>query len=179
MEASEKVIDVYLKTELKAFTINNIKLKYNKEIDFLAIDYKFKRYHIESSISTSNIFSKLTNKLLDATTEKAHRRRCLEYFEKEKFNHPFVTEKLKEFNFKNNNYKKVIVTWSVKEQAVIQEAKSKGIEIWFFKEILKKVFKNTNINQYLSDEQRIFQLIGKWLKEEKLVKPYFWEYINE
>lgn len=179
MEASEKVIDVYLKTELKAFTINNIKLKYNKEIDFLAIDYSFKRYHIESSISTSSIFSKLTNNPLDSTTEKAHRRRCLEFFEKEKFNHPLVIEKLKEFNFVGNNYKKIIVTWSVKEQSVIEEVKNKGIEIWFFKDILKKVFKNTNINEYLSDEQRIFQLIGKWFKEDKLVNQDFWKHISE
>jgi len=46
MEPSERIIDIYLKTKLKAFVISNIKLQNNKEVDFIAIDVNGLKYHI-------------------------------------------------------------------------------------------------------------------------------------
>jgi len=174
MEPSERIIDVYLKTKLNAFTISNIKLQNNKEIDFIAIDVNGLKYHVESSISISSHFSKLTNIPLNQINDKANRRRSLEFFQKEKFYHPIVIKKLKEFNFINDNYKKIIVTWSVKDDSVIEAAAKMGVEIWFLKDLLNYIFQNiSKIEQYVPDEERLFQLISRWLKEENLLKKNF------
>ena len=71
-----------MKTKLKAFVISNIKLQNNKEVDFIAIDVNGLKYHIESSISISSHFAKLTNIPLSLLKDKSNKRRSLEFFQK-------------------------------------------------------------------------------------------------
>jgi hypothetical protein len=66
METTEKIVEAYVRYIKKWFTIPNIKCDGQMEIDLLAIDTsspsRIQRYHIESGISISGSYSKLTCK---------------------------------------------------------------------------------------------------------------------
>jgi len=61
METTEKIVEAYVRYVLNWATIPNIRCKGQLEIDLLAIDpVKLDRYHIETSVSSSSAFSRLT-----------------------------------------------------------------------------------------------------------------------
>src|SRR5262249_32719706 len=63
METTEKIIECYVRHVLRWATIPNIKCDGQYEIDLIAIDpVNLERYHIESSVSASKGFSRLTAK---------------------------------------------------------------------------------------------------------------------
>lgn len=65
METTEKIVESYCRYVKGWFTIPNIKCPGQYEIDLLAVDTSnpsFKRYHIESGVSISGAYSKLTGK---------------------------------------------------------------------------------------------------------------------
>jgi hypothetical protein len=101
--------------------MTNIKCKGGKEIDLLAINPKtLERYHVEARVST-------TFKLkLRATYSKKGRcyKNGVDYFLKEKFNHPFILEKIHEL-FNSKDYSKVLIVWDVESKNVIKEAERK------------------------------------------------------
>jgi hypothetical protein len=65
METTEKIVEAYVRYVKGWFTIPNIKCKGQLEIDLLTIDLSdsdaARRYHIESGVSISGGFSRLTN----------------------------------------------------------------------------------------------------------------------
>src|SRR5262245_40021312 len=66
METTEKIIECYVRYVLRWATIPNIKCDGQYEIDLIAIDpVNLERYHIESSVSASKGFSRLTAKIFD------------------------------------------------------------------------------------------------------------------
>src|SRR5262249_16552347 len=105
------------------------------EIDLLAVDpVTHDKYHIESSVSASKGFSRLTAKAFDPGDMKvrvkiASARRTLGYFRDRKFIAPGITSRLHEYGFKDGEYKKVIVTWGWTDDAK-READDAGIELW-------------------------------------------------
>ena len=159
MEASEKIVEAYMRAVKNCLTIANIKCWKNKEIDLLAIDPKGKRYHVESSIKTSTKFSRLTDRKLADTKDKASQRMTLEFFEKEKFNHYIIVRTLEEYGFVSGNYEKVIVAMRVSPE-VEKKALSKGIQIWRFAPLIFELSDSTHRSEYLSGEERIFQLMN-------------------
>ncbi len=66
METTEKIVESYCRYVKGWFTISNIKCSGQLEIDLLAVeassDKGIKRYHIESGVSISVAYSKLTAK---------------------------------------------------------------------------------------------------------------------
>ena len=66
METTERIVEAYVRYVKGWFTIPNIKCKGQMEIDLLAVDISnpknISRYHIESGVSISGAYSKLTNK---------------------------------------------------------------------------------------------------------------------
>jgi hypothetical protein len=84
METTEKIVETYVRYVLTWATIPNIRCKGQLEIDLLAIDpVKLDRYHIETSVSSSNAFSRLTAGVFDPQrlkerTQKPKMRRTLE-----------------------------------------------------------------------------------------------------
>lgn len=84
--------------------MTNIRLKMGKEIDLLVINPRTaEKFHVESRIATGAGF-KL--RLKDTTTSSGRpHRRGVDFFYKEKFNHPIVAEVRRIFG--DSNYRKV------------------------------------------------------------------------
>ena len=175
METTEKIVESYVRYIKNWFTLPNIKCNGQKEIDLLAIDTtisnRIKRYHIETSVSVSQSYSKLTTKQfskedLKLRLKKAGQRRTLGHFTEHKFGGQDVLNKLKMYGFKNNNYSKIIVTWGWNDD-VPKAAKKEGITLWDFKKMLKEIADNTRSNRtyFIDDTMRTLQLMTKSLSE--------------
>lgn len=173
METTEKVVEAYVRYVMGWATIPNIKCRGQYEIDLLAIDPKTgDKYHIESGVSVSDGFSKLTAKPYDAVLMKvrgqtAVQRRTLGYFAERKFAAPGVVEALAKYGFEPGGYQKVIVSWGW-EKVVEAEAEAKGIQLWHFADILNtiaKTFKKTK-GYFTDDTLRTLQLFAMATKNE-------------
>lgn len=146
METTEKVVEAYVRYVKRWATIPNIKCDGQYEIDLLAIDPKTgAKYHIESGVSVSGGFSKLTAKPYDAELIKvrvhqAGQRRTLGYFAERKFSAPGIVTALAEYGFAQGNYQKIIVSWDC-DSAVEAEAEAQGIKVWNFQGLLKEIAK--------------------------------------
>ncbi len=160
METTEKIVECYCRYVNGWFTIPNIKCEGQKEIDLLAVDAttdKCQRYHIESGVSISGNFSKLTAdefsiEKLRTRTKQAGQRRTIGYFIENKFKPQGVLSKLEKFGFKGTNYTKVIVTWGYEPEAKTQ-ADRESILLWDFREILKEIGATCRNNStYFSDD---------------------------
>jgi hypothetical protein len=170
METTEKIVEAYVRYIKGWFTIPNLKCDGQKEVDLLAVDVSSKksvrRYHIETSVSISGSFSKLTNKPFSADAykipvRKAEQRRTLGYFMKRKFEDPHVLRKIKEYGFVPGNYQKIIVSWGFKED-VHDAALNAGINLWDLEEKLEEIailFKK-NKAHFVDDTMRTLQLMA-------------------
>lgn len=125
-------------------TIPNIRCKGQYEIDLLAIDpITYARYHIESGVSVSGSYSKLTANPyspddLKIRLKTAGQRRTIGYFVDRKFGHPGVKQTLKKFGFEDENYAKVIVSWGWNND-VPDQAKRFGVELWDFRCLIREI----------------------------------------
>lgn len=175
METTEKIVEAYARYVLGYFTLPNIKCAGQMELDLLAIDVsnprKIVRYHIESGVSISGSYSKLTNDPFSADDLKVRlktsgQRRTLGYFTERKFKAPGVLKKLDELGFVKAGYKKVVVTWGW-EKDVPAAAKTAGVELWDFREILGKIAKksSTGTSYFTDDTMRTCQLMALALEK--------------
>ena len=147
METTEKIVEAYVRDVKGWFTLPNIKCEGQWEIDLLAVDAcdsaSVRRYHIESGISISGGFSRLTNKPFSPTDLKVRvkqpsQRRTLGYFTERKFSGPGIDAKLKAYGFTPGNYTKVIVSWGW-EKDVPDAAGHAGVVLWDFQEIVREI----------------------------------------
>ena len=144
METTERIVEAYVRYVKGWATIPNIKCTGQFEIDLLAIDpITSDRYHIESGVSVSGPFSKLTAKpfsreALKQRGKQAGQRRTVGYFVERKFGEPKVIEKLEDYGFVQGNYTKVIVSWGW-EEAAAQEAKKADVLLWDFRNLMKEI----------------------------------------
>lgn len=171
METTEKIVEAYVRYVKGCLTLPNIKCGGQLEIDLLAIkpvgQTQMKRYHIESGVSISGSFSKLTNKPYSAAdakirTKTAAQRRTLGYFVEKKFGDPYITAELAKYGFVQGNYQKIIVSWDW-NQDVISVAQEVGIELWDFKEILREIaeISSSGKSYFTDDTMRTLQLMAK------------------
>jgi len=171
METTEKIVEAYCRYVKNWFTLPNIKCEGQFEIDLLAIDVTnledTKRYHIESSISISTGFSKLTAKpfsleLLRQRSHQAEQRHTIDFFIRRKFDAPEILATLVTFGFKPGNYQKVIVSWDYTPEAKTR-ADNKGILLWDFHDLLKEIAEiSSNGRTYFTDDTlRTLQLFQK------------------
>jgi hypothetical protein len=144
VETTERIVEAYVRYIKGWATIPNIKCQGQYEIDLIAIDpLTGDRYHIESGISVSGSFSKLTNKpygddLIKIRVKQAGQRRTVGYFEERKFRAPEVLGTLESYGFKSGRYKKVVVSWGWTNEAEA-EARRLGIELWHFPDLLAEI----------------------------------------
>jgi len=147
METTEKIVEAYCRYVKNWFTLPNIKCEGQHEIDLLAIDViapvEISRFHIESSISISNVFSKLTAKpfaleLLHDRVQQPAQRRTVDFFAERKFGAPHILAKLETYGFRPGNYRKIIVSWDWMREAEAR-ATAQGIELWGFRDILNEI----------------------------------------
>lgn len=126
LEPEVSLIEKYLQTVRKCFTMTNIRCKGRKEIDLLAVDPKTGEiFHVESHV--------WTNRRLNSTELK-------ELVDK-KFSDPEVKEKVTEF-FGESDYRKWLV---VSPQNVNQElneyARKLGIEIKYIELMVRTIMR--------------------------------------
>jgi hypothetical protein len=127
-------------------TIPNIKCPGQFEIDLLALNpLTLERFHIESGVSVSGSYSKLTAKpfstdRLKVRVKQAEQRRTLGYFIDRKFSAPGIIDVLSKYGFTPGNYTKVIVTWGWTKEA-FEQAQEKGITLWHFADLLGEIAK--------------------------------------
>lgn len=148
METTERIVESYCRYVKGWFTISNVKCSAGQyEIDLLAIevtrDSRIRRYHIESGVSVSGAFSKLTAKpfspsKLKERVHQAGQRRTIGYFTHRKFSSPEVLGELARFGFKEGNYTKIIVTWGWEEEAEAEAARN-DVVLWDFRQILREI----------------------------------------
>lgn len=144
METTEKIVESYVRYVQNWATIANIRCPEQKEIDLLAVDpLTLKRYHIESGVSISQGFSKLTAKpfsidLFKQRLKKPGQRMTIGYFHENKFSHPKVLETLRLYGFKPGNYERIVVAWGYNDD-VPKEAEKLGITLWKFPDLMVKI----------------------------------------
>lgn len=171
METTEKIVESYCRYVKGWFTISNIKCSGQYEIDLLAVeaslDEGLKRYHIESGVSISGAYSKLTAKpfspeKLKERVAQAGQRRTIGYFTRRKFGSQEVLTELRKYGFKKGNYSKVIVTWGWEKEAK-EQADREGIILWDFRDILKEIGKTCrDTKTYFTDDTlRTIQLFAR------------------
>lgn len=174
METTEKIVEAYVRHVRGWLTIPNVKCKGQFEVDLLAIDGSTSnhiyRYHIESGVSISGSYSRLTNNPFSTSTLKqrvnqAAQRRTLGYFNERKFSAPSVIERLREFGFLPGNYEKVIVSWGW-DNNVPTAANLVGIKLWDFRDILNEIAREIGKDKtyYKDDTLRTLQLMAKAAK---------------
>jgi hypothetical protein len=169
VETTEKITEAYVRYVKGWLTIPNIKCKGQMEIDLLAVDVShpdgIRRYHIESGVSISGGFSRLTNKpfspgQLKERVREASQRRTLGYFAQRKFSDPKVIERLRAFGFVPQGYTKVIVSWGWDDD-VPPAAAHAGIELWDFRTMLNEIARQSRANRtyFTDDTMRTLQLM--------------------
>lgn len=168
METTERIVEAYVRYIQGWATIPNIRCGGQKEIDLLAIDpSSLERYHIETTVSISQSYSKLTAKPFDPAVvkervEAAGQRRTIGFFVESKFNVPSVQEKLREYGFTSDNYKKVIVSWDRTNEAKAQ-AHEHDIELWDFRVMLREIAQQLRGSRtyFTDDTLRTLQLFSR------------------
>lgn len=138
IEPEVHIIEKYFQEVLHCFTMTNIRCKGGKEIDLLAINpYTNEKFHVEARVGTSKGFA---IRIKDTYTSSGRPHKIgLDYFAKQKFQHPIVITTVTNLLF-GSNYKKILVVWDVANKSVIEEAKNEyGIEIWLMKNLLMQL----------------------------------------
>jgi hypothetical protein len=144
METTEKIVEAYVRYVKRWATIPNLRCTGQKEIDLFAIDpVTDERWHIETSVSISSGFSKLTDTPFDPAhlripVKKATARRTLGYFVAEKFNSPAVVDQLCSFGCSEKAIRRAIVTWDWKD-GLLEAAAECGIELWSLPGLMREI----------------------------------------
>jgi hypothetical protein len=144
METTERIVEAYVRHVKHWATISNIRCDGQYEIDLLAVDpTTLERYHIETSVSGSPVYSRLTAKpfdpvLLKERVQKPKMRRTLGYFVQHKFGTPAVEAKLKEYGFEPGAYAKVVVSWGWTDEAKAA-ADAEHIQLWDFRDLMREI----------------------------------------
>jgi hypothetical protein len=169
METTEKIVEAYVRYVRHLATIPNIKCAGQYEIDLLAVNpaNTSERYHIETSVSVSQVYSKLTDKafdpaLLKVRVQVAKMRRTLGYFIDHKFGPKPITDKLKEYGFKPGTYKKMVVTWDATPEAKAAAVAAK-IELWDFRQLMREIAQSIRDTRsyYTDDTLRTINLFAR------------------
>lgn len=174
METTERIVEAYVRYIKGWATIPNIRCGGQLEIDLLAINpVTLERYHIESGVSISGSYSKLTDKPysqkeLKERVKAAGQRRTVGYFIERKFGEKSVKKTLEEFGFRDGNYKKVIVSWGW-TKAAEDRAKAENVVLWDFRILLKEIadkFKDERL-YFTDDTLRTLHLFSHAMKLDK------------
>jgi len=171
MEPEVHFLEKYFQEMEHCFTMTNIRCKGRREIDLLAINpVNGKKFHVESRVATSPSFF-LTYQ--DTHTSKGRpQKKGLNYFDKEKFNHPAVKEKIKEL-FGDAKYHKILVVWAVAEtDAMGMSFRSYafhkyGIVIFQFIELINILMEKGTMRGSRDDILRMIELMSLVNRETK------------
>ncbi len=142
MDASERVVEAYVRAVQGWATIPNIPCDSQQEIDLLAVDPGTGvARHIEVSVVLAPSFHKLTGKPYDPTlarerTHQAEQRRTVGFFAQKKFAAAPVRDRLREHGLNPDVCGRAIVTWGWDASAEDQ-AREAGIALWHFPDLVR------------------------------------------
>jgi hypothetical protein len=170
MEPEVHIIEKYFQEVLHCFTMTNIQLEEQREIDLLAIntlkseksEWRPECYHVESSIRT-------TSKLRLNATSKDDKHN-VEYFYREKFGNWLVREYVN-WVFNNQPYRKIIIAWDTQGDFEKFSKKVKDgcdIEVWLMKGIVYQLSTHKTTSGSRDDILRTMELVlleKEWEKE--------------
>ena len=158
MEPEVHIIEKYFQTILGCLTMTNVKCAGGKEIDLLAMNPKTSdRYHVESRVSTT--FKLKGTATFNKKTGACHKN-GLDYFHKEKFEHEAVKKKISEY-FGNNDYKKILVVWSMEDISLADFALKKyGFWVCYIDEMINDLLVKGNIRGSRDDVLRVIELVS-------------------
>jgi len=125
MKPAESIVEAYFRYCKRAFTKTNFRAVGQVELDLIGVNHQSKRplfYHVESSVSISGGFSKITTKPYSKKKVKergkmAGQRRTAGFFINEKFYSPNVMSTLKEAGCDPKNLERVLVAWDFEDEA--------------------------------------------------------------
>lgn len=170
METTERIVESYYRHVHHCMTIANVKCGGQQEVDLLAVQFGprgvKRRMHVETSVSISTGFSKLTDKPYDEQEAKVRvkaptQRRTLGFFEEKKFGSQSVIDRLADYGFRPGNYERVIVTWDANDD-VIESASSRGMSVVKLTDMLQEIAETTRCDRtyYTDDTIRTLQLMA-------------------
>lgn len=174
METTEKIVESYVRRVKGWATISNIRCAGQNEIDLLAINpVTLDRYHIETSVSGSQVYSKLTAKpfsalLLKERVQKPKMRRTLGYFIEHKFGAPGVIASLRDYGFDPGSHTRVVVSWGWTDEAKAA-ADAAQIQLWDFRKLMREIADSIRGKRsYFSDDAlRTIGLFVRALEDEE------------
>lgn len=146
MNAAEKIVETYFRYIRRLFTRTSLKGAGQVELDLVGADPCVSPslyYHIESSVSISSSYSKITNKPYSEIREKqrqekAGQRRTAGFFIQKKFFAKDVITTLELNGCDIKNIKRIVVAWKFDDDA-IEEFNKKKIECLTMKTILQEL----------------------------------------
>lgn len=146
MNAAERIVEAYFHHVRNIFTRTSVKGIGQVELDIVGVDPSKRPptfFHIESSVSISSGYSKITNKQFSPSEAKirekaAGQRTTAGFFIEKKFLSQEVIETLKQVGCDTRNLRRILVSWEFDDEArkVLQ---NKGIECLTMKEILQEL----------------------------------------
>ena len=152
MHPNEHLVEQYVRIKKKWFTITNIKLSRNREIDILALDTNGNCYHIEVDIHKTGLQWGPEGK--DHYTVKGYKEK--------KFNEEITNFIKTEFGV--STVHNIWVCWAIhpsKKQLAFSEADKHGITIWEFKEKVIELWNEIGTAHYGDDIIQAVSIIKK------------------
>jgi len=153
--------------------MTNIQLKGGKEIDLLAVNpINNAKWHVEARVSTT---MPLRMKASYTKSDRCHKN-GLDYFQKEKFEHKAVKEKIRELfgTTKLNKWLVVYTTEMGNDPSWIQTAYNRfGIKVILINDIVEVLKGKIETKGSRDDVLRLLELISKPEKDSKKMQERF------
>lgn len=146
MNAAERIVEAYFRYVRGIFTRTSVRHVGQVELDIIGVDPNKSPpafFHIESSVSISSAYSRITNKPFSPSEAKqrqkmASQRRTAGFFIEKKFFSPEVLATLKQIGCKTQNLKRILVSWEF-DNAAQRVLEDKGIECLTMKKIFQEL----------------------------------------
>jgi hypothetical protein len=158
------IIEKYLHEIKHWFTISNLTLGRQVEVDLLAYDPRnYDLYHIESALGPSNLplRAKSTMNITGDSNKNG-----LDYFSRERFDSEVVKSFLGRLSDRQKEHRRILVARNIdarQSESVKQEAKTMGIEIWLMRNIIQSLA-GMDIKDSSDDVIRTIELCREELK---------------
>ena len=159
MEPEVHIVERYMQLVKKCFTMTNVMLKGGKEIDLLAVNpTSGEKFHIEVRVAIGRGFRV---RMIDTQTKSGRKhRRGMDTLNEIKFSHPTIVNAVTEI-FGSSDYRKVLVTWEVEDESVIEQARKRyDVEIWRMSDVLNELIKEVGTKGFRDEVLRTLQLIS-------------------
>ena len=146
MNAAERIVEAYFRYVRGIFTRTAVRGAGQVELDIIGVDTSKSPpvfFHIESSVSISSVYSRITDKPFSPSEARqrqkmAGQRKTAEFFIAKKFFSDEVLATLKQVGGKTKDLKRVLVSWEFDNEAR-RVLEGKSIECLTMKKIFQEL----------------------------------------